>query len=274
MDLQESFNTIRTKYSIQLEGFKKAILEGMVALIYPEYLRKILQNSTEKGTQIIVPSLQIVHDFLDIDKSLFMQMVSANLIRDLMNNDSIKLCIEYPELEIFNHDKVDPNIIKVLFDINISNSIADLVVAIINEKFKLNTEQSVILQDDKLSLFTNSEKDNYKSEYEYLFLQILFNLIVKSKSFLIDKNTEIIQSNTNADILLSNNFLVAINSINMPGFVYFTKDILNNPIYDKVSLATNTIIQKISIEENDEGYLLNSGALNQIWIFNNKDHIF
>lgn len=267
MELHETFNTIRTDYAEQLNHFRKALLSGICSAVYPEYFSRLVQKPKQNGLQLLVPSLKKVQYILSPDSEFMKTTILQNLINDIVNNPIIEKCIDYPELAIFDKSKVDTEILKVLFDINIMDSISSFIIKLLSDTFKIGQgNQSIGIEDDKIPFV-------FKSAYTYNFIlkQIIYHLIIESKSFLTDQNTKIIFIENNTENKLeSNNYIVSVRARNFPCDIYFDNGIVNSTIYPELSLITNTRI--VRCNEDDE-YLLSSGPFNQLYLFKNSNII-
>jgi len=278
MELQETFNNIRTQYSEQLGSLQKSVIAGICSFIYPIYLSNIIQKPQKEGIKILVPSLKKVQTFL-AKNSNFIQMISKKLIDDIVNNNSIMLCIDYPELSLFDPKKVNIDVLKVIFDMNIIETIPEVIIRILAENFKLyDKNQKSIIENNETECLNEDLLNNealLTKAYTFILEQIVYHLIIDSKSFLTDKNTNIEFKEKNTNIILDKNYLVAIRNKNMPCDIYFSPLTYISEFYDKISWVTNTTIttQHTDDESNDK-IILNTGVFNQVYVFKNSDSIF
>ena len=276
MELQETFNTIRTNYAEQLNHFRKALLSGMCSVIYPEYFSRLVQKPKQNGIQLFVPSLKKIQYILSSD-SEFMNNISQNLINDIVSSPIIEKCINYPELVIFDKSKIDTEVLKVLFDINIIDSISAFIIKLLSDTFKIGQgNQSIAIEDDKIPF-------EFKSDdvYHFIVKQIIYHLIIESKSFLTDPNTKITFVEKNmGNRLNSDKYIVSVRARNFPCDIYFDNEIIDSSIYFQLSLMTNTtIVKDLDGMDPITGYdtgvrFLNSGPFNQLYLFENSNGIF
>jgi len=265
MDLQQEFSIIRSEYSEQLYTFRKAIISGFCTYVIPQYFYSIKKHPEKDKIKYIIPRKDKIYNFL-VKNKLDMSHFSKILIDTMINDEKMKTYHNYPELILFDENH-DIDILKVITDMTILEQLPEILIKILEERISktpIGIKGNNVIEDPDMII--NSTEEEEQDASGFIINQIIYHLIVETKSFLTDVDTNITLAENNFNIKLDHNKFVSIRTDVIPGDFYIHDDNIDLPFMNKLMILSNTNITK---KENE--IILSSDPFNQIYIFEKKN---
>jgi len=259
--MKEAMKTHQKK----IELIQWAIISGVTTLIYSEYIRRIKQKATPVPL-VLVPEIRSLTNLLDPNEH-FMNLLSMQLIDQMVSVKMFQQYFDAPELELFRAENID--IMKTIFDMYIIPNISRRLPETIEIKFGLNNpKQQAIRESHEIDMFGNKPID--ENHVEFMADQSVLQLLMLMPTMI--KNVEIPEENEK--IHMSEDEILSISHEKAICPIHFNVHIINNKtVIDLLKFVTSTQIKECDPESGIRGkktddsyikYIINTGPFNSV----------
>ena len=263
MQIHQILKNAMSQHKKKIELIQWDIISGVSSLVYSEYIRRIKQKSSPIRA-ILVPEIRVVQDLLNADGH-FINLLSENLIDNMMNHFMIKESSTAPELVLFQEENIE--IMKTIFDLYIIPNIIKNIPETIELKFGLNKPtQQIIRQDRDIVLFERRpiSDDQLRFVVDQSVLQLLVLLPTMKKTIEIPED--------NCKIFMNKHEILTIGNSNAICPIHFNDSIISNrSVIELLSFVTDTNISRmenkttgVSKNGHTVEYYIRSNMFNQV----------